>query len=680
MMHLRHSGIISCLAACFAIGLTHPIQCEDKGTETKAKVKMKLPEAVEKALNDLATDAVKLKRELRLEEMKKIIAEISEVTKLSDEQKLKLEKEVEPAVDRSLVPWREEFDTRLRPYLSNEGEGALVMLSQWNAEQLVPSGFPGDYGKPEEDPGWKAALKTILTIEQFNALDQIASDRERKLNEQIATYLKPFIEKKRQARATILTTEIEDIKTLLTLPEDRVQQLEKIAGASADRAGEILRLNAIKKLMAMSEERRATIIMSARNIINNNDDDDEAVDDDDGENDETSRDIWVKGVTAILREDEHKRWAAEVEERASRSTRALAMMFLSEMDQYVLFSSEQRGKMELLATRALADKSKKRSINESISLTLATLFNADEVKTVLNGGQWERWEAAGRGEFNNNYGRNIRRISIQKLNPNDAGNDKKDDVPAKKAKLEIPDDESLLAAHFEKRLADKRSEMAAMMSAKLDEVRRVVKLSPDRSAYLEIAAKGAVEHALDKWRMQIDSWARSNMQGAKGEDLRARLASLESEDVYFGEEEGANGEHAVWKDALAESLTTEQKTAWGAEVSARENYRQRAYAWGILAELNRRYHLSNDQFAKLEPLLQTAVIEYFDDFMNMFGRGSSNIVPRYLITLVHAVPEDALQKIFNAVQWKQWKEVDSKTVAPWWESMKGNHRRKKQRE
>jgi hypothetical protein len=114
-------------------------------------------------------------------------------------------------------------------------------------------------------------------------------------------------------------------------------------------------------------------------------------------------------------------------------------------------------------------------------------------------------------------------------------------------------------------------------------------------------------------------------------------------------------------------------------VAAREAYRQRAYAWGILAELNRRYHLSNDQFDRLEPLVEAAVAEYFDDFTNMFGRSSSTVTPRYLVTLFAAVPEDKVQAILNAPQWKQWKENDSKQISGWWESMKNNHRWKNQK-
>lgn len=665
MMPLPSGRIFPGLAAALAIGaavLLNGAEKSEKAEETKPKIK--LPEAVEKALGELADEAVKLKRETRTEDMKKIIAEIGEVTKLNEEQRKKIEDEMNGAVERSLAPWREEFDMRLRPYLSNEGEGALSMLSQWPAEQLVRSGFPGEFGRPDEDAVWKKKLKETLTPEQFEALDKVAGERDRKLDEQIAAYLKPFIEQTRQARAAALATEIEDMKSLLALPPERMKSLEEKAKASAERAGEFMSKRATKTLRAMQEQQRASVMSSGRSIFSMGDEGD-----DDTEVDDSSDGIWKKAVAEILLEDERKRWESAATDRSDRGARALAMMFVAEMDRRVQFSSGQRARIEPIAVKALAEKAKNMSKNEGVSLTQATLFKSEEVRAVLDDGQWSRWEAAGRGE---SYRRGGRRP------PDPFAKEEVKEATASKDDPELPDDEMLFAAHFEKRLVDKRREMAATMEARVDDVRRVVSLAPDRSKYLQVAAKGAVEHALDSWRSQFDSWVRNSVQGVKGDTLRKRLEGLDNDNVWFGDE-GAPGDHMVWKDALAESLTPEQKKTWDAEVAARETYRQRAYAWGILAELNRRYHLGNDQFGKLEPLVEAAVAEYFDDFTNMFGRGSSTVMPRYLITLFAAVPEDKVQAILNATQWNQWKENDAKQVSGWWESMKNNHRWKNQK-
>jgi len=665
MTRPRRGRFIRLIAACVAIGAAGALAgSEEKPADVKPKIK--LPDAVEKALAALAAEAAKIKQGMRVEDMQKVIAEIAEIARISDEQRRKLEDELKPVVERSLTPWKEEFDTRLRPYLSNEGEGAEAMLSQWPAEQLVRSGFPGDFGRPDEDPGWKETLKKTLTPAQLDAIDKVAGERERKLDEQISTYLKPFIEQTRQARAASLATEIEDMKSILALPADRVKALEEKAQSSADRAGESMRKSATKTLRAMQEQQRASVIANGRSVFNAGEEGG-----DDAETDELGDGGWKKAVAEILEEGERKRWESAAAERSDRAARALAMMFVAEMDRRVQFSSEQRGKMERIAAKALAEKARNMSRNEGVNLTHATLFNSEEVKAVLDGGQWGRWEAASRGEY---YGRTGSRRASAGL----AAVEKKEGTAAKKGKQETPDDEELFAMHFEKRLLEKRREMAGAMEAKVEDVRRVVHPAPDRSKYLEIAAKGAVEHTLDSWRSQFDSWVRNSVQGVKGETLRRRLEGLDNDNVWFGDE-GTPGDHAVWKDALAESLTPEQKKSWDAEVAARETYRQRAYAWGVLAELNRRYHLSNDQFSRLEPLVNAAVAEYFDDFSNMFGRGSSTIMPRYLVTLFAAVPDDKAQAILNATQWKQWKENDFKQVSGWWESMKNNHRWKNPR-
>jgi hypothetical protein len=636
------------------------------GMPAETKPKIKLSDAVEKALADLASEAVKIKRETRNEDMQKVIAEIAEITKVNAEQRKKLEDEVRPAVDRSLASWKDEFDARLRPYLSNEGEGALAMLSQWPAEQLVRSGFPGEFGRPEEDAGWKEALKRTLTPEQYEALDKVAGERDRKLDEQISGYLKPFIEQSRQSREAVLATEIEDMKQLLKLSDDRTRQLQEKAAASADRAADSMGKHAAKTLRAMQEQQRASVIASGRSIFNAGDEGD-----DDADADETSHDVWDKAVADLLNDEERRRWEAAAAERSDRGARALAMMFVAEMDRRVQFSSGQRAKIEGIATRVLAEKARNMSKNDGVSLTHATLFKSYEVRPLLDVNQWARWEAAGRGEYNGRYG-------SRRAGGRAGGEEKNDENSASKGDREPPDEEQILAAHFERRLLDKRREMTEAMEAKVDDVRRVVRLAPDRSRYLEIAAKGAVERSLDAWRLQIDSWVRNSVQRVKADALRKRLAGMDNDNVWFGEEI-TPADHAVWKDALAAALTEDQKKSWKNEVMARDSYRQRAYAWGILAEMNRRYHLSNDQFNRLEPLVETAVTEYHDDFANMFGRGSSTVMPRYLITLFAAVPEDKAQEVLNAAQWKQWKESDFKQVSGWWESMKNTHRWKTQK-
>lgn len=657
-------GFIPLVAACAAIAAAGPGASEEKPADARPKIK--LPDVVEKALADLTAEAAKIKRESRIEDMRKVIDEIAEVAKISDLQKKTLENDVEPVVERSLAPWKEEFDMRLRPYLSNEGAGAEAMLSQWPADQLVRSGFPGDFGRPDEDPGWKELIRRTLTSAQLDALDKVAGERERKLDEQIGAYLKPFVEQAREARAAFLASEIEEMKSLLALAEERVQALEERARASAEQAGESMRKRATKTLRAMQEHQRASVIAAGRSIFNAGEEGGE-----DAEPEETGDGGWKKAVAELLDEGERRRWESAAAERSDRGARALAMMFVAEMDRRVQFSRQQRARIEQIATRALAEKARTMTRNEGVNLTHATLFNAEEVKAALDGGQWARWEAASRGEYPGRGG-------SRRLNKGGAAEVKQDAAAQPRAQPEIPDDETLFAAHFERRLLEKRKEMAGAMEAKIEDVRRVVHPAPDRARFLEIAAKGAVERTLDSWRSQFDSWVRNSVQGAKGGTLRKRLEGLDNDNVWFGDE-GSPGDHSIWVDALAEFLTPEQKKLWDAEVAAREQYRQGAYAWGVLAELNRRYHLSKDQFERLEPLVNAAVSEYFDDFSNMFGRGSSTIMPRYLVTLFAAVPDDKAQTVLNASQWKLWKDNDFKQVSSWWESMKNNHRWKNQR-
>ena len=121
----------------------------------------------------------------------------------------------------------------------------------------------------------------------------------------------------------------------------------------------------------------------------------------------------------------------------------------------------------------MADKANSTAKNDGVNLTQAALFDADEVNAVLDAGQRARWEAAGRGEYNGRPG--TRRPKAQ------AAADVRKEPPAPQGKPELPGDEELFATHFERRLLEKRREIAGTMEARVDDVRRVVRLAPDRS-------------------------------------------------------------------------------------------------------------------------------------------------------------------------------------------------------
>ena len=97
MKYFRHGSLIVCLVAFAVLSSASAVRCETKAVETKAKIKL-LAE-VEKVLAELTAEAVKLKRNLRIEEMKKVIAEIAEVTKIDDGQK-KSKRPTEPLYSR----------------------------------------------------------------------------------------------------------------------------------------------------------------------------------------------------------------------------------------------------------------------------------------------------------------------------------------------------------------------------------------------------------------------------------------------------------------------------------------------------------------------------------------------------------------------------------------------------
>ena len=131
-------------------------------------------------------------------------------------------------------------------------------------------------------------------------------------------------------------------------------------------------------------------------------------------------------------------------------------------------------------------------------------------------------------------------------------------------------------------------------------------------------------------------------------------------------------EQLIWRNAVADVLTASQKELWMNEMNGRKAYHDRASILMILAELDRRYHLSIDQFQKLEPLLTDVVAEYSRDFSRMFSGGGGDM-PRYMIVFLAGVPEEKSKAILSPTQFDQWKKTDNAQLANWWENIKNMH-------
>jgi hypothetical protein len=233
---------------------------------------------------------------------------------------------------------------------------------------------------------------------------------------------------------------------------------------------------------------------------------------------------------------------------------------------------------------------------------------------------------------------------------------------AREADLDVED---ILSAFFLAHDAEQRNRLADGMLAKLESIQRVVNLSEESTRRLEMATKGAAEHALDLWRPNCEQWVRNSIKNVSAKTLKQRLETFNIEGSF--DNQGSPFEQPIWINTVADVLTESQMELLANDVIGRKSYRNRARVLIILEELNWTYHLSLEQIDKLEPLLNQVVVEYAGDIIQMIGSDSG--ATRQMSVFLAGVPEDKTRSILTPEQFEQWKTSDKDL----WKNTKSNH-------
>ncbi len=603
----------------------------------------KFPPEVEKPLAELENKAVELKSTALMDELKKAVNEIADSIKLGEDAKKRLEVEAKAVVDRSIVAWKDRLDSRLRPFLRQDIKESLALMSEWPAEMLIKSGFVPESEKLTDQDDWKNALKKILGPEQLAAIEKQVRDREQSAEKEIQEQLKPLLEKMRKNQEIVFKAEAGDVKSVLGLTGDRAKKLEDLAREAAKRNADAIEKRWAEKMRTMNQQMRARIAMNRGGRTTSLDD---------GAESSPDLEDWKKILKEFLTAEEQKQWEAASTSRQSKQDKAMAMMFISQMDSAVFFTASQREKLEPLAVKAMAKVTIRERENFSFNASYGANINKEELKLILDEKQMQQWKEASEGMRGRGNG--------------EEGNDK---AGAEEIAGDEEDKEAILSIYLHSRDKSQRNRLAKGVRVKLEDIQRVVKLSEESTKRLEIASRGAAEHALDFWRPNFENWVRSSMRSVDSKTLKQRLAAL-SRDINFGEQ-GSTFDQPIWTNAVVDVLTDSQMELWMNEVNGRKCYHDRARVLMILSELDRRFHLSLDQFQKLEPLLAEAVAEYALDFNRMFG--GSGEMPRYMIVLLAGVPESKTKSILTPEQFEQWQNVDNQQFKSWWENIKSSH-------
>jgi hypothetical protein len=230
--------------------------------------------------------------------------------------------------------------------------------------------------------------------------------------------------------------------------------------------------------------------------------------------------------------------------------------------------------------------------------------------------------------------------------------------------------ERLLSDALVKSEAHRVQTLGLQMALHLAELKRELKLDDARMKRLHIAAKGAVNDSLSGWRSAQENQVRQLTQGAKPEQIPARLGGMG--EMQIGTE--VPQARALWIQSIGKVLTPEEKQSLAALDAQREAYRNSAVTTLLLSEMEKKLSLTDSQVQALEPQLQAAFASYLPDMGAYMDRGGGMDL-RMLTLVLNAVPQEAQSSILKADQLERWRAL-TQEFSGWWQNIKQNHDRR----
>ena len=228
--------------------------------------------------------------------------------------------------------------------------------------------------------------------------------------------------------------------------------------------------------------------------------------------------------------------------------------------------------------------------------------------------------------------------------------------------------QQLISNYLVEAESEQTKDSMQQMAIVIGDVRREVGLPKERQRLLEIAAKGAVDRALEGWRSAQENQVRQQAIGLTAEVVEQRLASLGS--VHVGGETAEK--NALWSASLEQVLTPEERTKWTSAEEQRKSYRLRALAQMLVAEMDRQVGLTLTQCEKLEPLALKALADYLPDMSNYVDR-NTGMDFRMLLLMLSGVPENDIAGVVTPEQFGKWQQLTA-DYRGWWQSIEQNHR------
>jgi hypothetical protein len=569
------------------------------------------------------------------------------------------------AVAAGLDRWAAQLKDRERTGLARRGDQAGLFLDQitQQAAMVAQSDWSTDITQPYEQDAWIAAVHQALTSDQAAAWDKTQAARQAEIEKDISSdTLKQSLNRMYEQQTQEIQSACAEIVMAVGLPKDRSDKLAALAKDVADQTKTISEKKLERIFLLMNDDQRRQIIANGNIYFDNE------------PNELPSKQAaWTQGVASLLTTDEMTRLQAERDAHKAKWMHVMGQIMLTILDDKIAFSEEQRQKLEPLAERLVKDVPNLFTENAGNSppqlfLSVAAKAPQAELRPVLDDLQLRHWR-----ELSAPPGVTANAADDAKANPDET--------------VEPEDVEKAISLYLYEKTEERRKHALEENVLKAEDAIRTAKLGDEAATRLKAAARGATEESLTTWKWFVEQQIRAQLQNnVTPQNVKQRLESLQ---IFLFQQNinifnGQAARPSIWDATVTSELTPSQQDLWKKETDTRSAFRDKAVADLVLAEFDARYHLTDDQGQKLQPLLTTVIHDCSPDISRMFSGGNAN--PWYLMNQFALMPfagisDSDLNTILTKDQSSRWTESqDHGNAMTWWTNVQQIHNQRIQQE
>jgi hypothetical protein len=617
----------------------------------------------------LAKKIADAERKLMAEDMQKRVADVVQVTGLDESGSNALEnaatKAIDQCVQQSAGKIDELFQTQFQQTTAEQRQQAFNQLAsasdallEANAEALQRQVETW----PFDMPAWLDGLKQTLTPAQAATWDAAQASRKEAAEREIGDYLKGVASFSAQMEMQQLQPAATEVIAGLNLSGDREDKVNALAKSIAQQFSEQARAAAEKGLLAMQDDERKRIL-GQRSVYS--------------WLPPVRKNAWDDGLAKLLSPDELNRLQTAKEDRKAAEAQALGKVLLALLDEKIAFTEAQRSQLEPIAQRLaknLVDDFGQPQPGQMFNYPLSTFYGAasgassDELKSILDPIQLRHWQEVQNMKDIQDNGNQVGLLQLP-----DA-----DDLGQAQPAAEPQAVEAAISDYLADKCAAERETVFADRILKAEDVARVAHLPDAIEERLKTAALGSADTFLAGWNERVEQMVRSNIGPVSPETVKQRLDSIP--DYQFDQMRQQIGDTGsvltAWDAALKTDLSPDQLAAWKQETAARRDYRERAIAgmiaWVFAQQVG---GLTQDQTAKLEPMITKVVVEYGADIDRFFQSNSPwYLQSPYTLVPVVAIPDKDLSALLSKEQMDRWTgSNECSNGHSWWSGIVQNH-------